>query len=144
MKQIELTQNKVTLVDDSDYDILNQWSWNLQKSTENKLYAARYPGILMHRVILCAQKGDIVIHKDGNGLNNQRSNLEFYLNSESGYIKSQYRGVGYDKSRRKWRAYYSLNGKTLKLGSFETEIEAALAYNKAVKLYKRGISNVIF
>ncbi len=51
---------------------------------------------------------------------------------------SKFKGVYYRKSggTNKWRAQIGFNGKTTSLGSFSSEVEAALAYNnQAVKLY---------
>ena len=46
---------------------------------------------------------------------------------------SRFRGVTKDRGRRRpWCAQISLNWRTLKLGSFYTEIEAAVAYNTFV------------
>lgn len=74
------------MVDDSDFDELNKYEWGLMKiyHTKNKIYYARryktingkFTAILMHRVILnLSSKEDKADHKDGNGLNNQQSNL---------------------------------------------------------------------
>ncbi len=64
MKEIKLTQGKVALVDDEDYEYLNQWKWNPIRSHKN-YYAARgglYFGdqkktISMHRVIMDTPPG---------------------------------------------------------------------------------------
>jgi hypothetical protein len=40
MKKIFLTQNLFSLVDDEDFDLLNQWKWHANKS-RNTFYAAR-------------------------------------------------------------------------------------------------------
>ena len=46
---------------------------------------------------------------------------------------SRFRGVTKDRGRRRpWCAQISFNERTLKLGSFYTEIEAAIAYNTFV------------
>lgn len=48
---------------------------------------------------------------------------------------SQYKGVSWEPSRNKWRAGIHLDGKRKHLGRYETEIEAAEAYNKAAVEY---------
>jgi polysaccharide pyruvyl transferase WcaK-like protein len=41
MKTIQLTKDKIALVDDEDYEYLNQWKWNAYKKTDSIFYAAR-------------------------------------------------------------------------------------------------------
>jgi hypothetical protein len=58
---------------------------------------------------------------------------------------SQHRGVIFDKSRGKWRAEAKKDGKKYFAGRYETEKEAALAYNKkAIELFgdKAVLNNV--
>jgi hypothetical protein len=100
MKTIILKQSPLTVtqVDDEDYKLLNQFVWQLWIDPHRYKYAVRYvhdPGgllasdtkrIYMHRYILdmpdsLADTKEMfglklyVVHKDKNGLNNQRSNL---------------------------------------------------------------------
>lgn len=81
MKTIELTQGYYALVDDVDYEYLNQFNWHTVVRGTNK-YARRVSRnkyIYMHRVI--AERMGLNItdlrigHDDGNGLNNSRSNI---------------------------------------------------------------------
>lgn len=44
---------------------------------------------------------------------------------------SRYKGVSYIRSKKRWRAAIKIGGKSLTLGHYRTEEEAALAYNKA-------------
>ena len=66
MKQIQLTQGKVALVDDLDYDWLSQWKWYAHKEYGECFYAVRHSYqregkrrlIPMHRQILGLEYGD--------------------------------------------------------------------------------------
>lgn len=150
MKLIPLTQGQYALVDDSDYDWINQWKWQAQKGATT-YYAVRtdYSNgkrnailIYMHCLILGIKKGSGVKgdHKDRNGLNNQRNNLRVatwsqnaanrrsFTNSSSNYL-----GVGWHKPTGKWAAYIRKENKQYHLGLFDSEIEAAKTYNSKAK-----------
>lgn len=84
MREIPLTQGKVALVDDQNFDFLNQWKWYAGKGT-GTWYARRNrrvsegPGVgtvLMHRAIMRYPGALDVDHRDGNGLNNTLDNLQ--------------------------------------------------------------------
>ncbi len=69
MREIELTQGKVALVDDEDYDYLSQFNWYARKDGQT-FYALRKDKqrtVLMHRVILRPDVGMESDHIDGNG-----------------------------------------------------------------------------
>jgi len=83
-----------------------------------------------------------VDHKDGNGLNNLRSNLRVATVGQNAsnrdmnhYNKSGYKGVSWCTSRNKWRAYISYKDKTINLGSFNLAVSAAIKYNEFAKFY---------
>ena len=48
-----------------------------------------------------------------------------------GVGKSQYRGVFWDKANNKWRAMIQVDGKRTHIGRFSSEVQAAIAYDKA-------------
>lgn len=115
MKRIPLTQGKVALVSDEDYEYLMQWKWYARRAGKT-FYAGRHVRLKlkqkvfhMHRVI--AERLGILEapdHKDRNGLNNQRSNLRAATISQNkanrGRNKnntSGYKGVYWDKERKK-------------------------------------------
>jgi len=152
MKEIKLSQfgknrgKYVALVDDEDFEALNQFNWYAQKHGDTP-YAGRKIIIdgkkvmqYMHGAIL---SGKGVDHIDGNGCNNTRSNLRFCTQSENAMnmrkqenTSSIYKGVSFSKQRVKWEAYIMINRKRIRLGYFDTEVEAAKAYNaKAIELF---------
>lgn len=152
MKQIPLTQNQVAIVDDSDYDELSKYRWFADKQRGGNFYAARKSPmkngsrfrILMHRQILRLKKGDNREgdHRNHNTLDNCRSNLRACSHSQNmgnrlGSLNktSKFKGVHFEKDRKKWCASICLNKKMKNLGRFIEEKHAALVYNKAAKKY---------
>ena len=125
MKQIFLTQGKVTLVDDADFNFLNQFKWYAAKD-RNTFYAIRsnYSNgkhtILMHHLIVGKPpKGMTTDHLDGNGLNNQRSNLKIKTNRQNQQNRKEHRdgklpGTKFDKraKNKPWSARIQINGQT--------------------------------
>lgn len=88
MKRIKLTQGKFALVDDTDFDWLNQWKWYAKKGTKRGdiFYAVRTSKkaegppfkrkILMHHALLGHPlNGRLIDHENGNGCDNRRGNL---------------------------------------------------------------------
>jgi len=152
MKHILLTQNQLALVDNEDYDWLNQWKWYAQwnRGTES-FYAARHSKqikgkrttIQMHRLILNLLDGVDGDHINGITLDNQRHNLrpdpegrntqnqKTPRNNTSGY-----KGVSWDKRARKWKTMVTFKNKKYYAGLFDIKEDAARAYNnKALELH---------
>jgi len=154
MKEIPLSQGKFALVDDEDFDFLMQWKWHFFK-TGNSLYAGRgkhlgyFNGkkkgttILMHREINKTPDGFDTDHIDGNGLNNQKSNLRTATRSQnqrnrsrkSPNKSSKFKGVSWQKQAGKWHASIRIGDKTIHLKNHDKEVDAAKAYNVAAIKY---------
>lgn len=151
MKEIPLTKGLSAIVDDVDFDRFGKFIWSAQSNGGKQVYAYRKTGSkqnqvghLLHRAImgLGPYKTDkrIVDHIDGNPLNNRRSNLRI-TNKQGNAVNSfkrkgtssQFKGVTWDASRKKWAAQIGSKNKTYHLGRFDSEKEAAIAYNTAAK-----------
>lgn len=150
MKRIKLTQGKVALVDDEDYEWLNQWKWYASEG-RNTFYAFRTgqvcgknTAIQMHREILglTLYDGKHTDHIDHNGLNNLKSNLRICTTQQNHYNQnprkgtSRFKGVCWRKKLKKWSAQIQYKNRQTFLGYFLKEINAALAYDaKARELF---------
>ena len=142
MKTIPLTRGFVTLVDDSDYRHLLGFSWNAH-TRDGFTYARTSYGnghIYLHDYLMKPPKGMVVDHINGDKLDNQRHNLRIATTAQNNYNtkktenrSSQFKGVVWDKSRNKWKAQIKLNGVNKALGRFDSEEDAARAYDAAAK-----------
>lgn len=157
MKQIPLTQGKFTLVDDEDYEYLNQFKW-FAMANGNNFYATRkvrnnkiQRNVYMHRLILSVTDTKHVIdHIDHNSLNNQKSNLRIASHIENCKNRkpkkgggSKYLGVYYFKAKTpRWQASMTVNKKSIYIGLFKSEDEAALAYNEAATKHHGQFANL--
>lgn len=146
MKAIRLKEGKVILLDDEDYDLLSRYKWHACKS-KHTYYAERKVGgktVLMHRQILGLQykDGKITDHIDGNGLNNQRSNIRCCSMKENNRNRrkiktcsSQYKGVHFHKGGGNWQVNIKVNGKRIYLGCHKNEEVAGQIYDDAAIKY---------
>ncbi len=142
MKEIQLTKGKVALVDDEDFDWLNQWSWcyNGKYAIRGFKINGKSHSVRMHRAIIDTPEGMLTDHVNGNKLDNRKENLRICSNSQNQCNRgvpqnstSGYKGVTWAKNIRKWRAQININGNRRKLGSFDDVLDAARAYDKAAK-----------
>lgn len=156
MRVIQLTRGQVAIVDGEDFEKLAQYRW-YARDAGNTNYAERRAYVLgsgaknrkestmiMHRIIMNAQPGQIVDHRNGNGLDNRKENLRFATKSQNSTNagrritnKSGFKGVWEDKKRNAFQASITLNGKRQSLGRFKTKEEAHRAYCEAA-LQKHG------
>lgn len=126
-----------------DYPLIKSYRWCAQRAAQT-FYAVAHdraahgePLLMMHALILPnPPAGYTVDHEDHNGLNNRRSNLRYAPRQMQNAnrraqrnSKSTYKGV-----RPKWKKFtarITVHGKGIFLGMFESEVDAARAYNKA-------------
>lgn len=147
MKQIPLTQGKFAVVDDADFEWLNQWKWGFSSGYARRLIwvkggKGKQIIVYMHRLIM--NPPDVCDHINGNRLDNRRSNLRNCTQGQNTMNRSvlnknntsRYRGVSWFKRDGIWHAQIYINRKNLHLGYFDKLIDAAKAYNvAAVKFY---------
>lgn len=141
-KSIDLTKGQIAIIDDDDYERVSKYSWYSHKSTNNTYYARskiNKKGIYLHRFIMKVDNTVIIDHINGNKLDNRKCNLrqcnyqQNGANRKSLLHSSKFKGVTFRKKckKRPWEASIQINGITLYLGNFSTELDAAKKYNEA-------------
>ena len=160
MKKIQLTQGLRAIVDDDIAKLIQDVPFHAS-SSRNKIYAKTNRSLLegkvhtyLHWVVIqpSFRKDFQIKFKDGNTLNCQRDNLEYVektLNTQNNYKKklshkSKYLGVCIDISERRKHCKYiskvQYKGKKVFIGRYDSEKEAAIAYNnKAIELFGKKV-----
>lgn len=145
MKQIPLTKGKYALVDDGDYDWLNEYKWCF-----SGFYAKRgvwdgqtVHNVLMHRLIMKPPNGLDIDHINHNKLDNRKDNLRFATRRQNAANtlklrrkspqSSVFKGIYWHKRDRCWLTRIYVAGKRKEVGRFPHEIAAAMAYDIAAK-----------
>ena len=145
MKEIQLTNGKIALVDDEDYEYINQFTWH----SNSDGYATRCAWIegtrtskryYMHRLIMNTPKGMFTDHINRDRLDNRKSNLRICNASQNranetlgNTNKSGKRGVYWSKVCNKWRAVIGFNNQLISLGYYDDINKASEVYSEKAK-----------
>lgn len=135
-KEIQLTQGKVAIIDDDDFEKISKFKWHYEHGYAMGTIDKRKRAY-MHRFITDCPIGKVVDHVNGDTLDNRKSNLRICsqrqnaVNINKNRGTSKFKGVTLRVDKKKWQASITVNYKSIYLGSFDTEIEAAQAYNNA-------------
>lgn len=145
--EIVLGRGKYTaIIDEEDYNRVVGYKFCFTGGYA----AARIKGtskrIKLHRLIMNAPNGVDVDHKNGNKLDCRKENLRLATDSQNhanskiqrkrAHIQSRYKGVSWRNRRGGvWTAGIKVNYKTIYLGQYLTEEDAARAYDRAARDY---------
>ncbi|MFH1370155.1 MAG: HNH endonuclease [Planctomycetota bacterium] len=158
-RRIYLGEGEWTILDPKDYYRYSNFKWTIN-GNGRKFYATRFlkmgPGktkmLRLHREIMKAPKGLLVDHRNCNTLDNRRENLRLATHAQNvcnrsktrSKTTSQFIGVSYNKIRRNWKAQVNHQRKTVFIGRFDSEIDAAKAYDKAAVKYHGEFARLNF
>jgi len=146
---IALSNGGQAIVDKDDYDWLIFFAWHKSESNGDNYYArtsvktaeGEIVSISMHRLILNPPDHIVIDHINHDGLDNRKSNLRLcyaaqnLMNQKQGRGASKFKGVHprISKDSIRWQAYINFEGKQTHLGFFDTEEDAAKAYDRHAK-----------
>ena len=149
---IPLTQGKVTRISrDDEHFAQYKWYFNAKRGyvQRDREKDGKITKSFLHREIVEGiigrplKKNEFIDHINGDKLDNRRENLsqpidasEYKQRTVSRRNQSGYKGVFYNKKRKKWEAQITKNYHQKTIGRYNTPEEAARAYNDAaLKLY---------
>jgi AP2-like factor (euAP2 lineage) len=144
MVEIQLPHGYLAVIDDEDEARVRQHRWRPLVQGHTVYAVARLPrlrgkqrSVYMHRLIVEAKPRERVAHRDRNGLNNTRANLDVRnllrvgRRLSAGVRMSKYQGVAWDAESAKWEAMIGPPGASVRIGLYGTEEAAARAYDEA-------------
>lgn len=158
MKTIPLTLGYFTKVDDEDYEKFAKKRWfayvnqnykHIVRAIRSEYRDGKRTTIVLAREIMGNPKGMMVDHKNGDTLDNRKSNLRICNRAENGSNrgkqinnKSGYKGVYWYKYTKKWKAQIKVKGKVMALGYYFNKVDAAKAYNQASLEFHGEFANI--
>lgn len=135
------------LFDIEDFPVINSRNWYVDKDgylASSYIYNGRRCFAMFHRIIMNAQKGQVVDHINRNRADNRKVNLrccsKFKNNLNRGRRSTNTSGVigvHYDSKRDKWIANITYGKRRIFIGRFISKDEAVKArLHKEAELFK--------
>lgn len=154
IKEVNLTKGFKAIVDDEDYDSLNNFKWRIHSGGYAVRNTSRKDGqrkiIYMHREIMKLKENEefVVDHINHNKLDNRKINLRVCTQQQNNFNKtslknssSKYKGVVVSKSGN-FQMCFILNKKVLVSMMFSDEMASANAYNYYATLYHKEFAKL--
>ena len=147
-RKIRLSQGKHTIVDPEDYERLSYYNWYAAKSgttfyaVASEKIDGKWKIVQMHRKIMEVGAGLLIDHINRNGLDNRKMNLRSATAMQNTWNRvkkrgrNKFRGVLWNKKKKKWQARLIHKHKSISLGYFHDEVEAARTYDEAAKKFR--------
>jgi hypothetical protein len=135
---IRLSDGNIAVCDGSEFEKVSLHKWTSYKGkyafyTNN----SKKENVRLHNYIFGILPNNYVVdHINGNGLDCRSVNMRIATHKDNNMNRiskshtSQYKGVSWDLSRNKWIVSIQTDGKTIHIGRFDDEIEAAKAYDR--------------
>lgn len=140
VKSIFLQDGEEIFVDDEDYERVNQHTWFKDYSHNTRMIGTFLPDRKRISLTNFIKEKSFQKEKSNNftkdNLSNKRNHSRWSRPSYKSI--SKYKGVTWRKNRKKWIAFIKVDEKSKYLGSYNSEDEAAIAYNNAVMEYWGG------
>jgi hypothetical protein len=158
-RRIYLGEGQWTILDQQDYYRLNNFRWFLKGSGKkfyvlrsSKIDSVRTKMVSMHKEIMNPPPGLLVDHRNGLSLDNRRENLRIATHAQNSCntridktkTTSRFRGVYLQKRSSRWIARIHFQGQRISLGIFDSEIDAAHAYDRAARMYHKEFACLNF
>jgi hypothetical protein len=142
------------IIDEEDLPKVSMYKWHYgcgRYAVYHKMVNSKHFYIYLHKLILDVPNSVEVDHINGDSLDNRKSNLRTCSHQQNMHNKriqinnkSGYKGVCWDKLRKKWKVTISLNDKTINLGRFDDITEAAKTYDEKAKELFGEFANLNF
>lgn len=135
------------LFDIEDFSVINSRNWYVDKDgylASSYIYNGRRCFAMFHRIIMNAQKGQVVDHINRNRADNRKVNLRCCSKFENNLNRGRRStntsgviGVHYDRKRDKWIANITYDKRRIFIGRFISKDEAVKArLRKESELFK--------
>lgn len=135
----KLSNGKIVLLDDSDWEITKQYYLGYSGIDGDDVVCIDANGnrTKLGRMLLNPPAELFVDHIDRNPLNNQRSNLRIASRRDNNRNRGNWgqypKGITYDPYKVLYRARIQVDGKRIGLGRYKKLEDAVAAYNKAAE-----------
>lgn len=134
----------VTTIDDADETVVSGRALSLHSEGYVQISLYPSPPALLHRLLLGAPKGALVDHRNGDRLDNQRSNIRLCGSAGNARNRAgvhqrvwpcEFKGVRWFPRDSRWQARITVDRIEHHLGYFDDPAVAARVYDEAAHRY---------